>query len=185
MLVTIPIHHPTSNPTPHPSHPTPTPPPSLGVTVLFYMLVSVLGYLALGDAVHDNVLLVGTAGMGRAAGKAGTPVRLQGARLQGQRPAGRKPRAPAAERPSTSTSTPTPTHHSPPPPPRPVPQSFKGAPAWVSTAANAMVLIHMVSAWQVYAQPVFQTIEDGFIAVRPTLQFATPAKEFLVRLTYR
>lgn len=33
-------------------------PRSLGTTVFFYMLISALGYLALGDAVPDNVLLV-------------------------------------------------------------------------------------------------------------------------------
>lgn len=31
---------------------------SLGVTFFFYLLVSVLGYLSLGDYVPDNVLLV-------------------------------------------------------------------------------------------------------------------------------
>lgn len=30
----------------------------LGLTFIFYLLVSVLGYLALGDTVPDNVLLV-------------------------------------------------------------------------------------------------------------------------------
>lgn len=38
---------------------------------------------------------------------------------------------------------------------------------------------------QVYAQPVFQAIEDGFVALRPTLNFVTPKQALLLRFAYR
>ncbi|GBG00553.1 amino acid permease [Raphidocelis subcapitata] len=92
----------------------------LSTTFTCYALVSVLGYLALGNSVPDNVLV-----------------------------------------------------------------GFHKSPAWVNILANAMVLVHMVSAYQVYAQPVFQTIEDALLLAAPTLKFAPPRKEFAVRLVYR
>lgn len=91
----------------------------LGVTFFFYLLVSVTGYMALGDTVPDNVLL-----------------------------------------------------------------GFSSSPDWLNILANAMVLIHMISAWQVYAQPVFQTIEDVVLYYFPTLQFSNK-NDFLLRLGYR
>lgn len=60
---------------------------SLGVTFFFYLLVVVLGYMALGNAVPDNVLL-----------------------------------------------------------------GFHQSPSWVNMLANAMVLVHMISAYQLYAR---------------------------------
>lgn len=118
--------------------------------------------------------------------------------------------------------------------PPPFLQGFTNSPAWVNIIANALVLVHMVSAWQVsrksrrrasstggrrpvrtpksaqrncnsastpthakalhalarapcqvYAQPVFQAIEDGFVALRPTLNFVTPKQALLLRFAYR
>ncbi|KAI8467603.1 MAG: transmembrane amino acid transporter protein-domain-containing protein [Monoraphidium minutum] len=62
---------------------------------------------------------------------------------------------------------------------------FSNSPDWVSLLANFMVLIHMVSAFQVYAQPVFQTIEDVVLYFRPALQFSNGKTEFFIRLGYR
>lgn len=63
-------------------------------------------------------------------------------------------------------------------------QGFSKSPDWLQILANAMVLIHMVSAWQVYAQPVFQTIEDVVLYYFPTLQFSN-TNDFVLRLGYR
>jgi hypothetical protein len=43
----------------------------------------------------------------------------------------------------------------------------------------------MVSAYQVFAQPVFQTIEDILIGWFPRLQFANKHAEFGLRFGYR
>ncbi|WIA38321.1 hypothetical protein OEZ86_001658 [Tetradesmus obliquus] len=61
---------------------------------------------------------------------------------------------------------------------------FDSAPIWVTLLANFMVLIHMVPAFQVYAQPVFATAEDVMLRLAPKVDnFA--GKEWLVRLGYR
>ncbi|EFN51990.1 hypothetical protein CHLNCDRAFT_32765 [Chlorella variabilis] len=39
-------------------------------------------------------------------------------------------------------------------------QGFEDAPEWILVVANICIVIHMVTAWQVWAQPVYETIES-------------------------
>ncbi|WIA23496.1 hypothetical protein OEZ85_000240 [Tetradesmus obliquus] len=59
---------------------------------------------------------------------------------------------------------------------------FRGSPGWVTLLGNLMVLIHMVSAYQVLAQPLFASIEDILLRCCPSL---ANVREWLVRAVYR
>ncbi|KAI3430592.1 hypothetical protein D9Q98_005185 [Chlorella vulgaris] len=43
-------------------------------------------------------------------------------------------------------------------------QGFPQAPNWILVLANILIVIHMVTAWQVWAQPTFETIESNLKA---------------------
>ncbi|KAL4422904.1 hypothetical protein ABPG75_009101 [Micractinium tetrahymenae] len=45
-------------------------------------------------------------------------------------------------------------------------QGFEQAPNWVMVVANFFIVIHMITAWQVWAQPVFETLESHLKAFR-------------------
>jgi hypothetical protein len=49
---------------------------------------------------------------------------------------------------------------------------FDQAPNWVLVVANFAIVIHMIMAWQVWAQPVFSTVESHLKAYRIKKQLA-------------
>lgn len=61
---------------------------------------------------------------------------------------------------------------------------FDSAPIYVTVLANMLVLIHMIPAFQVYAQPVYATCEDMLLAAFPALD-KLAGREWALRLAYR
>lgn len=60
-------------------------------------------------------------------------------------------------------------------------QGFIG-PMWAVNLAQAMVIVHMIPAYQVFAQPLFAAIEDVLLLTWPRL---ADVPELAVRLVYR
>lgn len=56
-------------------------------------------------------------------------------------------------------------------------QGFEQAPDWVMVLANFFIVIHMITAWQVWAQPVFETLESHLKAYRLRRQSQQAALE--------
>ncbi|PSC67392.1 Amino acid permease 2 [Micractinium conductrix] len=51
-------------------------------------------------------------------------------------------------------------------------EGFEDAPDWLLIVANLLICVHMITAWQVWAQPVFDTIESHLKARRIRKQSA-------------
>lgn len=65
--------------------------------------------------------------------------------------------------------------------------SFQAAAPWATTLANALVLGHMVAAYQVFCQPMFAAMEAALVRRWPNLDAGKQGKRqvLVMRLGYR